>query len=188
MPDIEQSFTIDQPIERVWDFFQDVPQVVTCMPGLEFTGSTGAASYGGKVRVKLGPIAAAFQGEATIVETDAAQRRARLEAKGIDRQGGNRAQASVTYELTPAGTGTAVRLYGDIKLAGALAQMGRSGIVQDVAAELTRQFAEALRAKLAAGAGAAGAPAAPRALGGGRLLWQLVWHRVRSLFARLFRA
>jgi carbon monoxide dehydrogenase subunit G len=188
MPDIEQSFTIDQPIERVWDFFQDVPQVVTCMPGLEFTGSTGAASYGGKVRVKLGPIAAAFQGEATIVETDAAQRRARLEAKGIDRQGGNRAQASVTYELTPAGTGTAVRLYGDIKLAGALAQMGRSGIVQDVAAELTRQFAETLRAKLAAGAGAAGAPAATRALGGGRLLWQLVWHRVRSLFARLFRA
>ena len=38
MPEIAQSFDIDQPPETVWRFFQDVPRVVTCMPGLEYGG------------------------------------------------------------------------------------------------------------------------------------------------------
>ena len=70
MPDIEASFSIDQPASRVWDFFQDVPEVVTCMPGTELLAQPGEATYTGKVTVKLGPVTAAFEGEATIVEAD----------------------------------------------------------------------------------------------------------------------
>ena len=151
MPDIEASFEIDQPVDRVWDFFQKVPEVVTCMPGLEFIGQTGDATYEGKVKIKLGPITAAFKGEATIVGNSADTRSARIEAKGVDRQGGNRASADVTYEISEHAGGVHVRLFGDIKLTGALAQMGRGGIIQDVANQLTVQFADNLRAKLAAG-------------------------------------
>ena len=61
MPDVEASFHIDQPASRVWDFFQDVPEVVTCMPGTELLDQTGAATYKGKVTVKLGPVTAAFE-------------------------------------------------------------------------------------------------------------------------------
>ena len=68
VPDIEASFTIDQPVGRVWEFFQDVPEVVTCMPGTELIAQTGESTYKGKVTVKLGPVTAAFEGEATIVE------------------------------------------------------------------------------------------------------------------------
>ena len=151
MPDIEASFSIDQPAHRVWEFFQDVPEVVTCMPGTELLGQTGEATYRGKVTVKLGPVTAAFEGEATIAETDHDARIARIEASGVDRRGGNRAKASIAYEIQEQDGGSFVRLSGDIKLSGALAQIGRSGIVQDVANHLTAQFAERLRNKLARG-------------------------------------
>jgi carbon monoxide dehydrogenase subunit G len=201
VPEVSQSFTIDQPVGGVWAFFQDVPQVVTCVPGLELIGQTGAATYQGRVKVRLGPILAAFEGEATIVEADATQHRARIDAKGVDRKGGSRATASLGYVLTPEGTGTTVALSGDIKLAGALAQIGRTGIIQDVAAQLTEEFAKALRARLAAAAPAAapglgaapGPPGAsaptpaptpppqPTAVSGGRFLLAILWRRLKRL-------
>ena len=173
VPDIEASFNIDQPPGRVWEFFQDVPEVVTCMPGMELLGQTGEATYRGKVTVKLGPVTAAFEGEATIAETDHEARTARIEASGVDRRGGNRAKASVGYEVQEQDGASLVRLSGDIKLSGALAQIGRSGIIQDVANHLTAQFAERLRNKLALGGQEADAGAdgqdLPQAIEGTRL-------------------
>ena len=173
MPDVEASFHIDQPPGRVWGFFQDVPEVVTCMPGTVLLGQSGEATYQGKVTVKLGPVTAAFEGEATIAETDHEARTARIEATGIDRQGNNRAKASVAYEIHAQDGGSQVRLHGTIRLTGALAQMGRGGIVQDVANHLTAQFAERLRDKLAQGGHEAGAGVdvqeAPQAIEGTQL-------------------
>jgi carbon monoxide dehydrogenase subunit G len=167
LPEVSQSFEIGQPVERVWAFFQDVPQVVTCMPGLELTGQTGANAYQGKVRMRLGPVTAAFEGEATILDVNDSAHHARIEAKGIDRKGGSRASAAVVYDLAAIPGGTRVTLAGDIKLTGALAQIGRTGIIQDVAAQLTSQFAEALRAKLAATASASPDSSFSPALAGG---------------------
>ena len=189
MPDIEASFSIDQPAHRVWDFFQDVPQVVTCMPGTELLAQPGEATYTGKVTVKLGPVTAAFEGEATIVEADHDGRSARIEASGIDRRGGNRAQASIAYEVREQDGGTQVRLHGSIKLSGALAQIGRSGIVQDVANHLTAQFAARLHEKLARDGDEADASTSvhdpPQAIAGSQLTRIVVVAWFRRLVAAL---
>ncbi len=196
MPEIAQSFEIDQPPETVWRIFQDVPRVVTCMPGLEYggaeAGEAGAETHRGKVRIKLGPVSAAFEGEATILETDAGARSARIEGKGIDKRGGSRASASVLYKIEENGAGSRVKIDADIKLSGALAQMGRTGIVQDVAAQITEQFANSLRATLAAESPAASGeevepappppPAAPREIRGEALLLKIIWRRLLALF------
>ena len=169
MPDIEASFDIDQPAHRVWILFQDVPEVVTCMPGTELLGRTGESTYTGKVTVKLGPVTAAFEGEATIAGVDHGARTAQIEASGIDRQGNNRAKASVVYEIHEGDNGSQVRLHGSIRLTGTLAQMGRGGIIQDVANHLTAQFAERLRDKLALGEDGADVQDAPQAIEGTQL-------------------
>ncbi|MBT4426273.1 MAG: SRPBCC family protein [Rhodospirillaceae bacterium] len=199
MPEITQSFDIDQPPELVWRFFQDVPRVVTCMPGLEYGGArdgeAGAEIHAGKVRIKLGPVSAAFEGEATIPETDEAARSARIEGKGIDKRGGSRASATVDYKITENGAASRVEIKADIKLSGALAQMGRTGIVQDVAAQITEQFAESLRATLAAEAAATETgdsasasepapppPTVPAEIRGDALLLKIIWRRIKALF------
>ena len=199
MPEITQSFDIDQPPELVWRFFQDIPRVVTCMPGLEYGGAraddTQGEIHAGKVRIKLGPVSAAFEGEATISEVDAAARTARIEGKGIDKRGGSRASATVVYKIAATDTGSSVEINADIKLSGALAQMGRTGIVRDVAAQITEQFAESLRATLAAETAATAAgddanasqpapppPAVPREIRGDALLLKILWRRIKALF------
>ncbi|MDA0230408.1 MAG: SRPBCC family protein [Proteobacteria bacterium] len=204
MPEISQSFEIDQPPETVWRFFQDVPRVVTCMPGLEYAGlkadTADSETHRGKVRIKLGPVSAAFEGEAAILESDETARSARIEGKGIDKRGGSRASASVVYKIVENGAGSRVQLDADIKLSGALAQMGRTGIVQDVAAQITEQFAASLRATLAAdgdaqtaatGAEATGGeaptsapspPPVPSEIRGDALLLKILWRRIKMLF------
>ena len=189
MPDVEASFQSDQHPGRVWDFFQDVPEVVTCMPGAELLAQTGESTYTGKITVKLGPVTAAFEGEATIVETDHDARTARIEASGIDRRGSNRAKASIVYEIRERDGGSHVRLSGAIKLSGALAQIGRSGIVQDVANHLTAQFSERLHEKLArrgqqVDAGA-NAQDPPQAIAGTQLTRVVVVAWIRRLAAAL---
>ena len=188
MPDIETSFDIDQPPSRVWTFFQDVPEVVTCMPGAELLAQTGEATYTGKVTVKLGPVTAAFEGEAAIAETDHETRSARIEASGIDRRGNNRAKASIAYEIYERDGGSRVRLHGTIRLTGALAQMGRGGIIQDVANHLTAQFAETLRGKLAQRGHEAEADAQepPQAIKGTQLTRVVIAAWIRRLVAALF--
>lgn len=214
MPEITQSFDIDQPPELVWRFFQDIPRVVACMPGLEYGGvrADGAGNdtqgeiHAGNVRIKLGPVSAAFEGEATISEVDATARTARIEGKGIDKRGGSRASATVVYKIAATDAGSTVEINADIKLSGALAQMGRTGIVRDVAAQITEQFAESLRATLAAetaeetaeetaatvAASVAGddanapepapPPAVPREIRGDALLLKILWRRIKALF------
>ena len=190
VPDVEASFKIDQPPGRVWDFFQDMPEVVTCMPGTELLAQTAESTYKGKVTVKLGPVTAAFEGEATIAETDHEDRTARIEATGVDRRGGNRASASIAYEIHERDGGSHVMLYGSIRLSGALAQIGRSGIVQDVANHLAAQFSERLREKLARSGRAVDATAdaqgSPQAIAGTHLARTIVVAWIRRSVASLF--
>ena len=60
---VEQAFTVARPSDDVWAFFQDIPNVATCMPGAEMTGEKAPGVYGGKISLKLGP----FQETANIL-------------------------------------------------------------------------------------------------------------------------
>jgi carbon monoxide dehydrogenase subunit G len=181
-----ESFAIEQPVGAVWAFFQDVPQVVLCLPGLELTGQSDETTYQGKIKVKVGPVTGAFEGEATIVESDEATRRARIDGKGVDRQGGSRAAATVVYELIAEGEGTTVKVIADIKLTGALAQMGRTGIIRDVAAQLIAEFADCLRAKLAASSHEDAARIEATPVRGERMLLGILWRAVKRLISGIF--
>ena len=68
----------------------------------------------------------------------------------MDRKGGSRANAEFAYSLSAVAGGTQVTVNADIKLTGPLAQMGRTGILNDVAHEMTGEFARNLEARLAA--------------------------------------
>jgi aerobic carbon-monoxide dehydrogenase small subunit len=62
----DQSFVVHYPVDEVWNFFADVPAVAACLPGASTTGDGGAGTVTGKMRVKVGPIAAEFHGSAEI--------------------------------------------------------------------------------------------------------------------------
>ena len=150
MPEISESFDVAQPVDRVWALLQDIPEVMTCLPGAEFTGQSAEDVYGGKVTVKLGAVTASFDGEATVLERDEVAHACSFNGKGIDKRGGSRAQATFSYRLTETDGNTHVAVDANIKLTGKLAQMGRTGIFNDVAHQMTGEFAANLEQKLLA--------------------------------------
>lgn len=146
---IEHDFTVQRPISDVWDFFQDIPSVADCLPGAELLDQTGEDTYAGKVSVKLGPMTAAFEGEATITP-DAAAHSAVISGKGVDKRGGSRGQVNVTYQLADSAGATDVSIVADVMLSGPAAQFGRTGLVNEISKRLIGEFVDCLEGKLAA--------------------------------------
>jgi carbon-monoxide dehydrogenase small subunit len=181
--EIRQSLVIERPPQDVWSFLSDVERVVPCLPGAALTSVEGDRLRG-RVAIKLGPIAAAFNGEARIIRDDAARHGTILGA-GWDRLSGSRANAEIEYALTPERAGTAARIDITVRalLIGALAQFGRSGIVDDLAARLGDMFARNLERRLAGSPDPDGEAAAP--IAAGSLLGAVIFSRMRTALTRL---
>jgi carbon monoxide dehydrogenase subunit G len=146
---ISHEFVVARPVDQVWDYFQDVPSVADCLPGAELLEDKGDGKYSGKVSVKLGPLAATFEGDATVVP-NAEAKSGKIDGKGADRRGGSRGQVKVDYQLAPEGSGTKVNLDADVTLSGAAAQFGRTGLINEISGRLIEEFVECVEAKLAA--------------------------------------
>jgi aerobic carbon-monoxide dehydrogenase small subunit len=184
-PNIEfrRSFTIARPLHEVWNFLADVERVVPCMPGATLTGSDGDRLQG-QVAVKLGPIAASFEGEGRMMR-DAARQRGVMQGGGRDRFSASRVSAEVEYALTAeqAGASTRVDIVVRALLLGPLAQFGRSSIINDVAARLADMFAHNVEHRLAGVTGATNGAVAP--IAAGSLIGAVIGARMKSAFTRL---
>ena len=180
----DQSFIVNYPRQLVWDLFGRVRDVAACLPGASLVGETTPQHVEGQMRVKVGPIAAEFRGEAAI-ERDESSFSGRIIGAGSDARSSSATRGMISYRLLPAADGqsTEVAMTIGYTLTGMLAQFGRAGIVQDVAARLTEAFAQNLEARL----GGKAAPAASMAgLDAGSLLLSIAAGRLKGLFRRLF--
>jgi carbon monoxide dehydrogenase subunit G len=136
---IKNEFEVAEPVEKVWLFFDNIPQVAACLPGAALTEDLGDDTYQGTVAVRMGPVRLRFAGTADITERDEAAKRIVVHASGADEKGRGQASMVVTATLTKAGRGTKVGVTQDLQLSGAAAQYGR-GMISDVTAVLMRDF------------------------------------------------
>ncbi len=181
---IEQEFEVKRPVERVWEFFQDVPTVAQCLPGAELTEDLGEGRYAGKLSAKLGPMTATFEGEATVV-ADHESRSGAIKGKGVDRRGGSRGQVEVDYRLERAHHATKVSLEADVTLSGAAAQFGRTGLIKEMSIRLISDFVECLEAKLGAESEEEAATITAPDVKGFSLLVSSLWSRLVVWVKRL---
>jgi carbon monoxide dehydrogenase subunit G len=144
---IKSDFEVAQPVDRVWQFFDNIPQVAACLPGAELTDDLGDDKYLGKVAVRMGPVKLQFSGTAEIKERDDAAKRIVVDAAGADEKGRGQAAMLVTAQLTRTPSGTKVEVAQDIQLSGAAAQYGR-GMISDVTAVLMRDFAKNMQTRI----------------------------------------
>ncbi|MFZ2501054.1 MAG: SRPBCC family protein [Nocardioides sp.] len=146
---ITNEFTVDKSIDKVWEFFGDVPQVAACLPGAELTEELGNDEYKGRVGVRMGPVKMEFDGTAKVVERDDATKKMVIDGAGADQKGRGQASMLITAQLSPAPRGTKVSMQQDLTLSGAAAQYGR-GMIQDVTAVLMAQFATNMQNRIEA--------------------------------------
>ena len=208
---IENSFEVAAPPERVFAFLLDVNRVVGCVPGAELSEVVDPNTFKGKVKIKVGPVTVAYAGTARISDRNEAARTATLEGEGRETTGPGNARAKASMRVEESGAGSRVTVSTDFTVAGRVAQFGR-GLMEDVSKSLVAQMAACIKAQLetaeqpadpvehpvpAPGEVAAGPstplPVAPRpappapvakpvnALG---LLWSVLVARLKALFGR----
>jgi uncharacterized protein len=146
---IKNDFEVAQPIDKVWTFFDDIPQVAACLPGAELTDDLGDDKYRGKVLVRMGPVKLQFAGTVDIKERDNAGKRIVVDAAGADEKGRGQAAMLVTATLSQTAGGTKVAVVQDLQLSGAAAQYGR-GMISDVTSVLMRDFADNMQKRITA--------------------------------------
>ena len=145
---ITNEFEVAEPVDQVWQFFQNIPQVAACLPGAQLTEDLGDDKYKGTVAVRMGPVRLQFAGIADITERDEAAKRLTVHASGADEKGRGQANMVVTATLARTSRGTTkVDVVQDLQLAGAAAQYGR-GMISDVSAILMRDFATNMQGRI----------------------------------------
>jgi aerobic carbon-monoxide dehydrogenase small subunit len=178
------QFTFAYPPDRVFDMFGDVREVAACLPGASLTDVPTPDRVEGMIRVKLGPVSANFSGAARI-ERDRDNLSGRIVGVGSDQRSRSSTQGEIRYQLVPTEQGAATRVELSIgySLRGMLAQIAREGLVRDLAARLTADFARNLDRHLS-GAPPEG-PAAPQSLNGVSLVIGLLRTRARKALQRV---
>jgi carbon-monoxide dehydrogenase small subunit len=181
---LEQHFSIPHPPAQVFAMFDDIAAVAACLPGVSLTAPPDLAHVEGAMRVRIGPIAATFSGIAR-VERNPADLSGRIIGIGSDQRSRSSTQGEIRYRLLPIEQGAATRVDLAIgyTLTGMLAQVGRPGLVRDLAARLIGEFAGNLDRRLS-GMSAAESAAAPVELNGISLLSGVLRARVARWFGR----
>jgi len=195
---LENSFQVGAPPDRVFAYLLDINKVVGCVPGAELSEVVDPTTFKGKVKVKVGPITVAYSGTARISERDDAQRTATLTAEGRETTGPGSARASANMKVQTAGEGSLVEIVTEYHVAGRVAQFGR-GVMEDVSKRLIHDMAACIQANVeaaedpvpdddvsaaVAGSTPAPAPQTAKPVSAFALFWHLVKLRVARLFGR----
>lgn len=144
---IKDEFTIDVPVETVWEFIHDIPQISRCIPGVQEVEEIGPDTYRGRVKVKVGPLSAEFSGRVTVIERIVPEKLV-ASVEGEDKKLASFVKGTFTGRLVPVEAGTRMKYEVDAVVRGRLAQFGFT-VVKGIAKKLTAEFAQRLSAALA---------------------------------------
>jgi carbon monoxide dehydrogenase subunit G len=146
---LENSFTVQAPPERVFAYLLDVNKVVGCVPGAELAEVVDPTTFKGKVKVKVGPITVGYSGTARIADRDDGAHSATLEAEGRETTGPGSARAKAFMKVDADGAGSIVKITTDYSVAGRVAQFGR-GVMEDVSRRIVNEMAACIKANVEA--------------------------------------
>jgi carbon monoxide dehydrogenase subunit G len=201
---IRQSF--DLPFDRnvVWGFFKKIEYVTECMPGASLVGAPTEDHAKFRMRIKLGPVSAEFVGDVELTN-DEDTFTGLVRGKANDQRNNSSVTGEVQYALLAKTPGTTtVDIVVNFDITGRLAQFSRTGVVTELAARITNDFATNLEARLAAmpvQATAAVAdslveaspihassppPLADKEYQVGGMLFSVIWWQIKKSFRTLF--
>lgn len=143
---IQETFTIDAPVQKVWDFFLDINQMSKCVPGAEVK-QLDATNYEGALSVKVGPIGASFSGSVTVTsQTPPTAMDASVNGK--DKMTGSMVQGKFASTLKPlTNNQTEVSYQIDVAIRGKLGQFGQT-VIQDTAKRISAEFLACVKAQI----------------------------------------
>ena len=182
---IEKTFQVNEPVEKVWSFLSDPAKVATCVPGAQITEKIDEKTYKGSISVKVGPSVTDYKGEVQIVRLDPQNHEIEILGKGQDVRGRGSASMTMTGKLAVLdGGATQVTSISEVNVVGILAQMG-SRVITEVSNIMFDKFSHNFQALLQQPTGqpaVVSAEVKPEPISPGSLIWEAVVQMFRRLF------
>ena len=120
---IDGEFTVDAPIQKVWETLNDVESLAGMLPGAKGLREVGPDEYQATMDVGIGPIKTSFSGKVKIAERDEPSRYV-LKVEGNSRHGWMNGTGTIDLEVVSEDS-TFVRAAGDIQVGGMIARVGQ---------------------------------------------------------------
>jgi carbon monoxide dehydrogenase subunit G len=189
---LENSFGVGAPPERVFAYLLDINKVVGCVPGAELAEVVDPTTFKGRVKIKVGPITVAYNGTARISERSDADRTATLQAEGRETTGPGSARATARMSVEADGSGSVVKIATEYSVQGRVAQFGR-GVMEDVSRRIVNEMAACIKANVEAAEPVQGSAANPgepapvmtaKPINAITLFFQVLWAGIQKLFGR----
>lgn len=138
---IDQTTTIQAPVEQVWAFVMDIPAVSRCVPGVEAFERVDDDTFEGTLKVKVGPVTVHLEGRIVVAERDHAGRSSRIEIRAKERRIASSVSATTTLTLVPTSEGaTEMHVHTDASILGKLGEFGQS-VMRRKADQVMAEFA-----------------------------------------------
>src|SRR5918996_2697062 len=147
---IQNEIEIAAPPDELFEILSSPERVAPCMPGASLEGKEGDDAYEGTVKLKVGPITAAYQGTLHFVELDRENRRAVMSASGQETNGQGNAEATITATVSGSDSQSVLSMETDMEVRGKAAQFGR-GALGNVSQKILQQFARNLESQVLSG-------------------------------------
>ena len=144
---IEETFSVNAPIDRAWRFIMNPDQVAPCIPGCGDVEILGEYKYRANVKLAVGPIKTNFNMTVEITEQQAPNFAATL-TRGEEGGKASMVTANSELRLKPVnGEQTEVNYKSEVSIVGRLGKFGL-GIMKKKAKAIGEEFAENFRARL----------------------------------------
>lgn len=147
---ITETFSVDTPIQKLYNFFLDAKTVGSCVPGCEGVEIIGENEYDSTIKTKVGGISAKFKVRTTISETVPFNL---IRTVGHGKETRNLGQFRQKTEITLkelSENETEVSYQADVSIVGRLATFG-DRIMKSKAKTMGKEFADSVKAKLNSG-------------------------------------
>ncbi len=120
---ISGEYTVNAPIQRVWETLNDVEALGSMIPGAKGLKEVGTDEYAATMDIGIGPIKTSFSGKVKIAEREEPSRY-KLNVEGNSRHGWMKGTGDVDLEELSADS-TLVKAMGEVQVGGMIARVGQ---------------------------------------------------------------
>ena len=144
---IEETFSVNAPVDRVWAFMMDPDLMAPCIPGCSDVEVLGDNTYRANVKVAVGTIKTSFNVSVELTEQDAPTYAASV-TRG--EEGGKASMLTANSELRLTSVNseeTEVYYLSEVSLVGRLGKFGL-GMMKKKAKAIGAEFAESFKLRI----------------------------------------
>jgi hypothetical protein len=148
--------------QQAWDALNDPEVLKTCIPGCDKVEATGENQYAIGMAVRIGPVAARFNGKILLSDVQPPQ----SYTISFEGQGGPAGfgKGSAKVNLAPAADGTDLSYTAQAQVGGKIAQVGQrlvDGVAKSMAEDFFKRFDDEMQRRYPPAAPVEATPAAP---------------------------